>query len=67
MTAVAMMTQRSSDLVDPNTATLESRDGTERRRTEQIKLIERDNAARIAKIAPRQAATRGRTFRHVNL
>lgn len=43
-------------IVDPRTVAPEFRDAAEKRRAEQIKLIECNNAAREAKIARRDLA-----------
>lgn len=43
-------------IVDPKTVAPEFREAAEKRRAEQVKLIECNNAARIAKIPPRDMA-----------
>ncbi len=47
---------RAEKIVDPRTVAPEFRDAAEKRRAEQIKLIECNNAAREAKIARRDLA-----------
>ncbi|MBR2121300.1 MAG: hypothetical protein V4458_02095 [Pseudomonadota bacterium] len=45
---------RAEKIVDPNTVAPEFREAAEKRRAEQVKLIECNNAAKVAKIQKRE-------------
>ena len=47
---------RAEKIVDPNTVAPEFREAAEKRRAEQVKLIECNNAAKVAKIQKRELA-----------
>ncbi|MGL4260071.1 MAG: hypothetical protein ACRCV5_16290 [Afipia sp.] len=47
---------RADKIVDPSTVAPEFREAAEKRRAEQVKLIECNNAAKVAKIQKRELA-----------
>ena len=47
---------RADKIVDPKTVAPEFREAAEKRRAEQVKLIECNNAAKVAKIQKRELA-----------
>jgi hypothetical protein len=53
---LAGATAHADKIVDPNAVAPEFREAAEKRRSEQVKLIECNNAAKIAKIQKRDMA-----------
>ncbi len=53
-TALAVAPARAEKIVDPSTVAPEFREAAEKRRAEQVKLIECNNAAKVAKIQKRE-------------
>jgi hypothetical protein len=54
--AVSYLPARADKIVDPKTVAPEFREAAEKRRAEQVKLIECNNAAKVAKIPKRDIA-----------
>jgi peroxiredoxin family protein len=55
-TTVSSLPARAQKLVDPKTVAPEFREAAEKRHAEQVKLIECNNAAKVAKIQKRDMA-----------
>lgn len=56
LTAFSGTSARADKIVDPSTVAPEFREAAEKRRAEQVKLIECNNAAKVAKIQKRELA-----------
>ncbi|MBQ8105003.1 MULTISPECIES: hypothetical protein [unclassified Afipia] len=56
LTALGGASARADKIVDPKTVAPEFREAAEKRRAEQVKLIECNNAAKVAKIQRRDLA-----------
>lgn len=56
LAAVSGAPARADKIVDPKTVAPEFREAAEKRRAEQVKLIECNNAAKVAKVARRDMA-----------
>ncbi|WP_425992590.1 hypothetical protein [Afipia sp. DC4300-2b1] len=54
VSAISGAPARAEKVVDPSTVAPEFREAAEKRRAEQVKLIECNNAAKIAKIQKRE-------------
>lgn len=54
LTAFSGAPARAEKIVDPSTVAPEFREAAEKRRAEQVKLIECNNAAKVAKIQKRE-------------
>ncbi|NGX95025.1 MAG: hypothetical protein G4V63_07250 [Candidatus Afipia apatlaquensis] len=52
--AISGVPARAEKVVDPSTVAPEFREAAEKRRAEQVKLIECNNAAKVAKIQKRE-------------